>query len=85
MDFEEGQEEAAEGARPPWDKETLKEWFGKLIALDEDMRNRMYIVQLAEVKGWTLAKAVAQRKAGKLLDEDVQYVYFVVKGYFGLI
>ncbi len=70
MDDEE--EEGGEVPKAPFDKETLKEWFGKLISLDEDLRNRAFIVQLAADRGWTLAKDVAQRKAGKLLDDDVQ-------------
>ncbi len=55
------------------DKEVFKEWFGKLIALDEAMRDRLLIVQLAAENGWKLARRVAQRKSGRNLDEDLRY------------
>ncbi len=54
------------------DREMFKDWFVKLLELDEAMRDRMFIVQLAAENGWKLAKAVALRKSGKSLDEDVQ-------------
>ncbi len=56
------------------DKDTFKEWFGKLLSLDETIRDRLLIIQLAAENGWKLARAVAQRKSGKNLDEDIQYV-----------
>lgn len=54
------------------DEEVVKDWFGKLLAVDEAFRERLFIVQIASDNGWKLAKAVAMRKSGKSLDEDLQ-------------
>jgi len=46
------------------------ELYANLLAIDEGLRERLFIVQIAIVDGWAMAKAVSLRKAGKSEDKD---------------
>jgi len=52
--------------------EELKEHYANLLALDELLRDKLFILQVAVADGWSIAKEVAMRKAGKFADKEYQ-------------
>ncbi len=43
-----------------------------MLAMDELLRDKLFILQVAVADGWSIAKEVAMRKAGKFADREYQ-------------
>ncbi len=64
------------GVQPPREDpqgdEELKEHYANLLQMDELLRDKLFILQVAIADGWSVAKEVAMRKAGKFADKEYQ-------------
>jgi hypothetical protein len=62
----------SESGEPPEGDEELKEHYANLLSVDEHLRDKLFILQVAIEDGWSVAKGVAMRKAGKYNDKEYQ-------------